>query len=439
MLNLEIIPERNFLLKKTVNSSEVLIKVSGSEETSLSSLNRLPLNIAIVLDRSGSMSGHPLNEAKQSAKMLIDRMNEDDRVSIITFDNRVDVIASNQHVTNKNFLKRKIDEIETGGMTALYDGWSVAVDQLINHVNDQTFSRIMLLSDGCANQGLTDAKIICKEVAAQCEEGISTSTYGLGRNFNEELMTAMAKNGHGIAHYGQTADDLLDLFIEEFDLISSTIARRLRLRVRSEAGIRIDLVNDFPVDENGYFVLPDLAKDGQAWALFKIFIDRDDPRNKTDETTKILKSQVQYLDFHGEEKLSEWSSLSLKVAPLDKLEEIEINEEVRQRSLELQAAKVYDRAQRAARYGDWETVDRLLVDLKSLGNDSPWIDASIEKITQYAKTRQNEYFSKEASYSSSRLNSRLLSNSEILYSVDHEVSKPSYLRRKSEQGKRFGR
>ena len=131
--------------------------------------------------------------------------------------------------------------------------------------------------------------------------------------------------------------------------------------------------------------------------------------------------------------------MSLKVAPLDKLEEIEINEEVRQRSLELQAAKVYDRAQRAARYGDWETVDRLLVDLKSLGNDSPWIDASIEKITQYAKTRQNEYFSKEASYSSSRLNSRLLSNSEILYSVDHEVSKPSYLRRKSEQGKRFGR
>ena len=108
MLNLEIIPERNFLLKKTVNSSEVLIKVSGSEETSLSSLNRLPLNIAIVLDRSGSMSGHPLNEAKQSAKMLIDRMNEDDRVSIITFDNRVDVIASNQHVTNKNFLWHNI-------------------------------------------------------------------------------------------------------------------------------------------------------------------------------------------------------------------------------------------------------------------------------------------------------------------------------------------
>ena len=82
-----------------------------------------------MLDRSGSMDGRPQKEAKNCANMLVERLNTDDRLSIITYGGRVDVLSPTTNVTSKDRLKRQISRIRSGGMTALYDGWSVGAER----------------------------------------------------------------------------------------------------------------------------------------------------------------------------------------------------------------------------------------------------------------------------------------------------------------------
>ena len=100
------------------------------------------------------MQGRPLEEAKKCAAMLVDRMSEDDMLSVTTYDSRVDVIIPTTKVVNKNLLKNKINQINSGGTTALYDGWSIGAEQVAEFADNNSLSRVLLLSDGQANQRL---------------------------------------------------------------------------------------------------------------------------------------------------------------------------------------------------------------------------------------------------------------------------------------------
>jgi Ca-activated chloride channel family protein len=133
-------------------------------------------------------------------------------------------------------VRRAIRQIETGGSTNLHGGWFKGAEELAPHTRADVTSRVILLSDGCANAGLTDAAAINAQCAEFARAGISTSTYGLGRNFNEDLMIGMARSGQGNTYYGQTADDLLD---------------------------------DYVADGEGAWLLPSLAFGGEAWAVVR--------------------------------------------------------------------------------------------------------------------------------------------------------------------------
>ena len=102
------------------------------------------------------MQGRPLEEAKKCAAMLVDRMSEVDQLSVVTYDNSVNVIVPMAKVMNKNLLKNTINNIRQGGMTALYDGWSVGAEQVAEFADNNNLSRVLLLSDGQVNRGLTD-------------------------------------------------------------------------------------------------------------------------------------------------------------------------------------------------------------------------------------------------------------------------------------------
>jgi len=107
---------------------------------------------------------------------------------------------------------------------------------------------VILLSDGCANHGLLDHDQIYAQCAELARAGVSTSTYGLGHGFNEELMIGMARHGQGSSYYGQTADDLMDPFREEFELLNALCARRLRLEIAPAAGVKAKMLNDYVAD-----------------------------------------------------------------------------------------------------------------------------------------------------------------------------------------------
>ena len=117
MIDISFTPEKNGALVKEENTFDVLLRISSEVEEGSKKAKRLPLNLSLVIDRSGSMNGEPLEEAKKCASMLVDRMSEMDKLSIVTYDNQADVIVPSQPVSHKSRLKSQISTISCGGRT----------------------------------------------------------------------------------------------------------------------------------------------------------------------------------------------------------------------------------------------------------------------------------------------------------------------------------
>lgn len=234
-------PRRPALLAEHDNVHDVLVRVQAPVAPATTP-QRNPLHLALVLDRSGSMSGQPLDEAKRCAEFVLDGLQPTDRLALGTYGGNVEVLVPARPLLDKEAVRRAIRQIEAGGSTNLHGGRFKGAEELAPHTRADVTSRVILLSDGCANAGLTDAAAINAQCAEFARAGISTSTYGLGRNFNEDLMIGMARSGQGNTYYGQTADDLLDPFREEFELLNALCARRLRLEVVAAPGVAVGML-----------------------------------------------------------------------------------------------------------------------------------------------------------------------------------------------------
>jgi len=437
MIDLEFIPKKNGIKAGEENTLEVIVRAS-SDMAQPDKESRLPLNLSLVLDRSGSMDGEPLEEAKSCARMLVERLNSNDRLSVVTYDGEVDVLSPSARVTDKDKLKRQIGRINSGGVTALYDGWSVGAEQVALHADKNYLSRVLLLSDGQANRGQTDESIISEHCLSMAEYGVTTSTYGLSRHFNENLMTAMAKAGQGQAHYGQTAVDLLDPFEQEFDLMEAILARRMRLRIMPEVGVKFELLNGYSQDQEGRFIIPDLAYGADVWALLKVTISKSFCTEPVGTWLKVLTATIDYKDREGNENRTEPSVLGIELMSQDAYAALPLEETVRQRSLEIRAAALQDQAHTAARRGEWLMVDSIMAQLEILGKDNAWIKESIDRLRAYSSKREAQDFSKEARYKAVHMRTRSASREESYgdFSEQKDSAMPSYLQRKSEQGKR---
>ena len=239
-VQLSILPLRQGIPASQPLRTKVLVRVVAPERVaSAETVEKLrgPMDIAIVIDRSGSMSGAPLAAALGCAENLVRSLRADDRVAIVAFDDAIDVIQPLAEVANRDALVARLRKVEAGGSTALFEGWKEGARQLAPFTSANRISRVILLTDGQANRGLVDEAAIAVEVGGLARAGVTTSTVGLGDGFNESLLTKMADAGEGQAHYGQTAEDIEDGFAEEFQVLSQARLRKLRLRVTAGSGV----------------------------------------------------------------------------------------------------------------------------------------------------------------------------------------------------------
>ncbi|HEX4348775.1 MAG TPA: VWA domain-containing protein, partial [Verrucomicrobiae bacterium] len=150
-LSLNLVPERGCVLRNS--PQEVVVKIDLSAIADHKKAKRTPLNLAVVLDRSGSMTGAKIEKAKQAAMQLVDRLRPDDIFSFVIFSDEAQLIVPAQHVEDKDALKEKIEGIEAEGSTALYSGVKMGAEQVQEYLSGKRINRIILLSDGIANVG----------------------------------------------------------------------------------------------------------------------------------------------------------------------------------------------------------------------------------------------------------------------------------------------
>lgn len=200
---------------------------------------RPPVNLALVIDRSGSMSGDKMARAREAALEAVRRLAPDDIVSLIAYDSSVDTLISAQRVGDGRRLEAAICQIEAAGNTALYGGVTRGAAEVRRHAEDGRYvNRIILLSDGLANVGPSSPEDLGRLGASLMKEGISVTTVGLGLGFNEDLMTRLAQRSDGNTYFVENSSDLSRIFAAELGDVLNVVARRVVIVIDFPEGVR---------------------------------------------------------------------------------------------------------------------------------------------------------------------------------------------------------
>lgn len=203
----------------------------------------VPLNLAIVIDRSGSMSGEKIVNARKAAKYIINQLGANDYVSIISYSSQVELVHATSRVQNQQNILSKIDRIISSGGTNLMGGAQRGYDEVKRNYKTGYINRVLLLSDGQANEGITDPTQIQKIVRNQNNiHGISISTFGLGLDYNEDLMTAMAEHGSGNYYFIRDAYGIAQVFERELNGYKELIAQNVQMEIRIPDNIQVEQV-----------------------------------------------------------------------------------------------------------------------------------------------------------------------------------------------------
>src|SRR5919108_942813 len=236
-MNAAVRLEHKLLAVEHEHEVNVMLEVSAPPAEQ----ERAPLRLALVLDRSGSMGGPKLTAAKQCAAWLVERLARTDELALVDYDDEVRLLAP-LATAAKSDARRSLAHVHARGSTNLSGGWLMGLEQLRGGRG-----KVLLLSDGLANVGITDPGRLVALTRAAGNEGIGTSTIGFGADFDEDLLTAMADAGGGNAHFAETPDAAPGIFAEEIEGLTRLAAQNVAVEIRPRPEVEVlGILNEYP-------------------------------------------------------------------------------------------------------------------------------------------------------------------------------------------------
>ncbi len=270
-----------------------VVKVTLDAPKPPSTGERPPVNLTIVLDRSGSMSGEKIERAKDAAIEALRRLGPRDIFSLVIFDHEVETVVPPQSAARVEWIEPRIRAIQARGNTALFAGISQGAAEIRKNIESDCVHRIILLSDGQANVGPSSPDDLGRFGEALRKERISVTTIGVGNDYNEDLMTRLAERSDGNTYYVANHRDLARIFNAELGDVLSVVARDVRIEIEFPDGVRpIRIIGrDGRIGARSVEVSLNQLYGGQAkYALVEVEI----PAGREAETREVAAARVRY-------------------------------------------------------------------------------------------------------------------------------------------------
>jgi Ca-activated chloride channel homolog len=200
-----------------------------------------PLNLGLVIDRSGSMaSANKMNLVKAALQSLANNLRPSDIVSIVAFDGAANVILPANRLGDGNDYRRAVDSIQPAGSTNIDAGLMLGYREVARHFLPGSTNRVILLTDGRANAGVTDPRRIAVNSAGFNEQGIDLSTIGVGQDLDNDLLRTLSNSGRGLYHFVADPNDIAKIFVNEVESLLSPVARNVRVEITQDGSLCLD-------------------------------------------------------------------------------------------------------------------------------------------------------------------------------------------------------
>jgi Ca-activated chloride channel family protein len=309
------------------NGGRVYLQISITTPT-VEPVRSRPMNLAVVLDRSGSMADEgKIEYAKRALYTLIDQLQPEDIFSLVIYDDVIEVLRHAQRVRDKRELRHLVDEVYPRGATNLGGGMVEGLRQVEGNLGKEYLNRVILMSDGLANRGITDRSQLERIARRYRAKSISLTTMGVGLDYNENLMVGLAESGGGNYYFIESPHSLASIFRRELNTVSSVVAQNARIELTLGRGVRLlDAIGcEQRMDGNEYIIpIGDLYSDERR----EFTVELEVPEGSG--TLTVAKGVLKHDGKHG--WLESWPSFSATVRYTRLLAEVDKN-----RDLETQA------------------------------------------------------------------------------------------------------
>jgi Ca-activated chloride channel family protein len=283
----------------------VYLKVSLRADPAPADTSRPPVNIALVLDRSASMAGPKLKTAIGAAGRAIDRLRPEDTVAVVAYGTTVQVLIPATRAAEQARIAQALATVEPEGETALFAGISKAAAEIRKFFLPGGINRIVLLSDGRANVGPGGVETLQQLAQSLQREGITISTIGLGLDFQEDSMLALARSGLGNHFFAESPEVLPAVFAQEFGEALEAVATGASLRIRAKEGVQLVRIlgrDNQPRDNAIRIELGDLYPEADRYVIAELRV----PVGKSGDWRAIAEVDAAYTDVvNGERQIIE--------------------------------------------------------------------------------------------------------------------------------------